>query len=34
MKKKVVLLTQVLDEMDGIIARTFGSQYVPSRDHF
>ena len=32
--KKAALLTQVLDEMDGLIARTFGTQYVPPRDHF
>ena len=32
--KKAALLTQVLDEMDGLIARTFGANYVPPRDHF
>jgi hypothetical protein len=31
---KVALLTGVLDEMEGIISRTFGSAYVPPRDHF
>ena len=34
LRKKVALLTRVLDEMDGIIARTFGPKYVPPRDHF
>jgi len=33
-KSKVALLTRVLDEMDGIIARSFGARYVPPRDHF
>jgi adenosine deaminase len=32
--QKVALLTRVMDELDGIITRTFGSQYVPPRDHF
>jgi adenosine deaminase len=32
--KKVSLMTRVLDEMDGIIARTFGAKHVPPRDHF
>lgn len=34
MKKKGALFTRALDEMDGIVARTFGSRYVPPRDHF
>jgi len=34
MKKKTGLLTHVLDEVDGIISRTFGPQHVPTRDHF
>jgi adenosine deaminase len=34
LRKKVTLLTHVLDEMDGIIARTFGPEHVPPRDHF
>jgi adenosine deaminase len=33
-RKKAAILTQVLDEMDGIIARTFGPSFVPPRDHF
>ncbi len=33
-KRKVSLLTRVLDELDGIIARCFGPAYVPPRDHF
>ncbi len=33
-RKKVALLTRVLDELDGIIARTYGSKHVPPRDHF
>jgi len=34
LKRKVALLTQVLDELDGIVARSFGPQFVPPRDHF
>jgi adenosine deaminase len=34
MRKKVALLTRTLDELDGIVARTFGPKYVPPRDHF
>ena len=34
LKRKVSLLTQVLDELDGIISRTFGPGYIPPRDHF
>jgi adenosine deaminase len=34
MRKKVSLLTRTLDELDGIVARTFGPKYVPPRDHF
>jgi adenosine deaminase len=33
-KPKIRLLTQVLDELDGIIARDFGPAHVPPRDHF
>ncbi len=32
--KKVALLKRTLDELDGLIARTFGSEHVPPRDHF
>jgi adenosine deaminase len=32
--KKVALLTKVLDEMDELIAVTFGPIHVPPRDHF
>ena len=34
LKSKVAHLTRVLDELDGIISRTFGKDYVPPRDHF
>jgi adenosine deaminase len=34
MKRKGALFTRVLDEMDGIISRTFGPRFVPPRDHF
>jgi hypothetical protein len=34
MKKKGDLFTRILDETDDIIARTFGPQFVPPRDHF
>jgi adenosine deaminase len=33
-QRKIGLLTQVLDEMDGLIARTFGPTHIPARDHF
>jgi adenosine deaminase len=34
MKKKVMLFTRILDEIDGLVARTFGPRFVPPRDHF
>ena len=34
LRRKVALLTQVLDELDGLIGRSFGPEFVPPRDHF